>query len=133
MQESVSPFYSSANYSQYEGSPSNMPIDREIGRATTSSLANYSQQSYATPFVTNFLSPYATTEIHNSASHLHNGHSRISGNSIGAYVPSSSVVVACGTGDWKENLAAEFKKLNALHLELQQRPHDPALVQAYEA
>ena len=48
-------------------------------------------------------------------------------------MPSSSVAVACGTGDWKENLAAEFKMLNALHLELQQRPHDPALVQAYEA
>ena len=120
--ESVSPFYSSANNSQYMVSPSNMPIDREIGRATTSSLANYPQLSYDTPYVTNFSAPYATSEIHNSAPHLQNGYSRISGNSIGAHVPSSSVVVACGTNDWKENLAAEFKKLNALHLELQQRP-----------
>ena len=107
-----------------------MPIDREIGHATTSNLANYSQPSYATSYVTNFSAPYATSEIHNSVPHLHNAYSRISGNSVGAHVPSSSVFVACGTGAWKENLAAEFKKLNALHLKLQQRPHDPALVQA---
>ena len=110
-----------------------MPIDREIGHVTTRNLANYSQPSYATTYVTNFSAPYATSEIHNSVPHLHNGYSRISGNSVGAHVPSSSVAVACGTGDWKENLAAEFKMLNALHLELQQRPHDTALVQAYEA
>ena len=70
--ESVSPFYSSANHSQYVGSPSNMPMDREIGHATASNLANYSQPSYATPFGTNSLAPYATSEIHNSAPHLQN-------------------------------------------------------------
>ena len=69
--ESVSSFYSSANNSQYVVSPSNMPIDREIGCATASSLANYPQLSYATPYVTNFSAPYATSEIHNSVPHLH--------------------------------------------------------------
>ena len=91
--ESVSRFYSSANHSQYVGSPSNMPMDREIGHATASNLANYSQPSYGTTFVTNFSAPYVTSEIHNLVPHLHNGYSRISENSIGAHVPSSSVVV----------------------------------------
>ena len=35
-QESVSPFYSSANNLQYDVSPSHMPMDRGIGHATTS-------------------------------------------------------------------------------------------------
>jgi hypothetical protein len=53
MQNSVSPFYSSANNLQYFGSPSHMPMDRAIGDSTTSYLANYSQSSYTTPYVTN--------------------------------------------------------------------------------
>ena len=89
MQDSVS---SSVNSSQYVVSASNMPVDRGIGRATNSYLANYSQPSYATPYDTNFSAPYATGYIHNSATHLHNGYSRISGNSIEAQVPSSSAV-----------------------------------------
>ena len=40
MQESVSDFYTSANSSQYVGLPLNMPMDREIGHATSSYLAN---------------------------------------------------------------------------------------------
>ena len=37
-----------------------------------------------------------------------------------------------GTNDWKEKLAAEFKKLNSLHRELEDRPHDLATIQDYE-
>jgi hypothetical protein len=48
MQNSVSPFYSSANNLQYVGSPSHMPMDTTISHDTTSYLANYSQTSYAT-------------------------------------------------------------------------------------
>jgi hypothetical protein len=96
MQDSVSSSYSSVNSSQYMVSALNMPMDREIVHATASYLANYSQPSYATSFVTNYSAPYATSGIHNSAPHLYNGYSRINGNSIGTYVPSSSTV-AYGT------------------------------------
>jgi hypothetical protein len=96
MQDSVSSSYSSVNSSQYMVSALNMPMDREIGHTTASYLANNSQPSYATSFVTNYSAPFATSGIHNSAPHLHNGYSRISGNSIGTYVPSSSIV-AYGT------------------------------------
>jgi len=135
-----------------------MQMDREIGHAT-SYLANYPQLSYATPHISNFSVPYANNDIHNSASHHYNGYSRISENSIGANVPSSSIVAYgmsphlqyfgdtslpkgtksigghsyAGTNDWKEKLAVEFKKLNSLHRELEERPHDLATIQAYEA
>jgi len=89
MQQSVSPFYPSAPNLQYVNS--NMPVDRGIGYATTSYSANYHQPSYATPHTTNVLTPYATVDIHNSASHLH-GHSRISDKFAGAYMPSSNIV-----------------------------------------
>ena len=88
-QQSVSPFYSSATSLQYVNP--NMPVDRGIGHATTSYPANYPQSSYATPHATNFLAPYATMGIHNSASHLH-ANSRISENSIGSHVSSPSIV-----------------------------------------
>ena len=69
MQQSVSPFYSSATSLQYVNQ--NMPVDTGIGHATTSYPANYPKSSYATPHATNCLAPYATMGIHNSASHLH--------------------------------------------------------------
>ena len=89
MQKSVSHFYSSAPNLQYVNS--NMPVDRGIGYATTSYSANYHQPSYATPHTSNVSAPYATVDIHNSASHLH-GHSRISDKFAGAYMPSSNIV-----------------------------------------
>ena len=89
MQQSVSPFYSSATSLQYVNQ--NMPVDTGIGHATTSYPANYPQSSYATPHATNFLAPYATMGIHNSASHLH-ANSRISENSIGSHVSSPSII-----------------------------------------
>jgi hypothetical protein len=95
--ESVSHVYSSTNNSQYVGSPSNMPMDREIGHATTSYLANYPQPSYAIYHANNFSPPYATRDIHNSAPHHHNGYSRIDGNSIGANVVSLSTTIAYST------------------------------------
>jgi hypothetical protein len=91
MQNNASSFYSSANNLQYFGSPIHMPMDRATGDSTTSYLANYSQPSY-TPYVTNFSAPYATSDIHNSAIHLHTACSRISENSIEAHVPSSNTV-----------------------------------------
>jgi hypothetical protein len=100
MQNSVSPFYSSANNLQYFGSPSHMPMDRAIGDSTTRYLANYSQSSYTTPYVTNFSAPYATLDVHNSATDLHTACSRISENSIGAHVASSDTV-ACDTSPKK--------------------------------
>jgi hypothetical protein len=100
MQNSVSPFCSSANNLQYFGSPSHMPMDRAIGDSTTSYLANYSQSSYTTPYVTNFSAPYATSNVHNSATDLHTACSRISENSIGAHVASSDTV-ACDTSPKK--------------------------------
>jgi hypothetical protein len=48
MQNSVSPFYPSANNLQYVDSPSHMPMDRAIGISSTVYLANYTQPSYAT-------------------------------------------------------------------------------------
>lgn len=96
MQGSVSSFYSSVSDSQHVGAPPVIPMDVGIGHATTSYLDGYSQTSYATPHVTDFSAPYATSDIHYSAPHLHNGYSRLSGTSIGANVPSSSIV-AYGT------------------------------------
>ena len=55
IQESVSPFYSSAKNLQYTSST--MPMDGRIGHATTSYSACYSQLSYATPHVSNFSTP----------------------------------------------------------------------------
>ena len=132
MQESVSDFYTSANSSHYVGLPLNMTMDREIGHATSSYLANCPQPSYATSYATNFSAPYATGEIHNSASPLHNGYSRISGDLAGAHVPSSTTV-AYGFDGWKEKLATDFKKLNALHFKLEEKLHDLATIKAYEA
>ena len=94
MQQSVSTFYSSANNSQYVNP--NMPMDREIGHATTSYLANYPQPSYVAPYVTNFSAPYAASDMNTSAPHFYNGYSRLSGNSEGANVLSSSAA-AYGT------------------------------------
>ena len=45
----------------------------------------------------------------------------------------SSTTVAYGFDGWKEKLATDFKKLNALHLKLEEKPHDLATIQAYEA
>jgi hypothetical protein len=95
IQNNVSPFYSSANNLQFSASPSHMPMDSVTGYGTTSYLANYSEPSYVTPYVTNFLAPYATPDIHNSATHLHNAYSQISESSV-EHVPSSNTVV-CDT------------------------------------
>jgi hypothetical protein len=96
IQNNVSPFYSSANNLQFFASPSHMPMDSATCYGTSSYLANYSEPSYVTLYVTNFLAPYATSDIHNSATHLHTACSRISENSIGAHVASSDTV-ACDT------------------------------------
>ena len=53
IQQSVSPFYASASSTQYVNSSMNTPMDKEIGHATTSYLANYPQTPYATSYVTN--------------------------------------------------------------------------------
>jgi len=89
MQQGVSPFYSSAIKLQYVNP--NMPVDRGIGHATTSYSANYPQPSYATPHAVNFLAPYATVDVHNSAPHLH-GQGRISETSARAQMPSPTTV-----------------------------------------
>ena len=57
IQESVSPFYSSATNLQYVNAT--LPMDGRIGHATTSYSASYSQPSYATPHVSNFSALYA--------------------------------------------------------------------------
>ena len=80
MQESVSPFYSSATNVQY--SNPTMPMNERIGHATSGYSASYSQSSYATPHVSNFSAPYTTVDVHNSASHL-SGHSRLNVNFTG--------------------------------------------------
>jgi hypothetical protein len=113
-------------------SSSNMAMDRGIGRASASYSANYSQPSYAIPHVTNFSAPHATRDIHNSAMDLHNGYSRMSGNSVEARVHSSSTV-AYGNDDWKKQLLENFYEFQDLHRKLIERPHDPATIQAYEA
>jgi hypothetical protein len=131
MQDSVSSFYSSVD-TQYMVSDLNMLMDREIGHASTSYLANYSGPSYVAPYVINFSAPYATGDTHNSAPHLHNGYSRINGNSIEAQVPSSSPA-AYENNDCRGKLAAEFKKLNALRRKQEENPCDLAAIHAYES
>jgi hypothetical protein len=96
MQNNVSPFYSSANNLQFFASPSHMPMDSAACYGTTSYLANCSEPSHITPYVTNFSAPYASSDNLNSATHLHNSYSRISENSVGPHVPSSNIV-ACDT------------------------------------
>ena len=94
IQESVSPFYSSAANVQY--SNPTMPMNERIGHATNGYLASYSQPSYATPHVSNSSAPYTTVDAHNSASHLP-GYSRMNVNFTGAVVPNiveDEVVVA---------------------------------------
>jgi hypothetical protein len=132
LQDSVSSFYSSVDSSEYIVSPAYMSMDREIEHATTSYLANYPEPSYVASYVTNFSAPYATGDIHNSAPHLHNAYSRINGNSIEAQVPSCSAA-AYENNDCRGKLAAEFKKLNALHRELEENPCDLAAMHAYES
>src|SRR4051812_13482007 len=83
MQESVSPFYSSASNVQYTNPT--MPMNERIGHATTSYSASYSQSLYATPHDNNFSAPYTTVDVHNSASDLP-GHSRINVNFTGVVV-----------------------------------------------
>jgi hypothetical protein len=100
MQNSVSPFNLSANNLQYVDSPKHMPMDRTIDHVNTSCLSNYSQPSHAIPYVTNFSVPYASGDIHNSATHLHNGYSRIYENSVQDHM-SSSNTVACHTSRTK--------------------------------
>ena len=68
IQESVSPFYSSATDLQYVNPT--LPMDGRIGHSTTSYSASYSQPSYATPHVSNSSAPYTTVDAHNLASHL---------------------------------------------------------------
>ena len=68
MQESVSPFYSSASNVQYTNPT--MPMNERIDHAATSYSASYSQPSYATPHVSNYSAPYTTIDDHNSTSHL---------------------------------------------------------------
>jgi hypothetical protein len=96
MQNNVSFFYPSANNLQFFASPSHVPMDNAADYGTTSYLANYSEPSYVTPYVTNFSAPYVTSDIHNSTAHLHSTYGRISENSIEDDVPSSNTV-ACGT------------------------------------
>jgi hypothetical protein len=45
---------------------------------TTSYFTNYSRPSYVATFVTNFSTPYATRDIHNSATHIHNDYNQTS-------------------------------------------------------
>jgi hypothetical protein len=96
MQNNVSSFYPLANNLQFFASPSHVPMDNAADYGTTSYLANCSEPSYITPYVTNFSAPYATPDIHYSAEHLHNTYSRLSENSIGYHVASSDTV-ACDT------------------------------------
>ena len=94
IQQSVSPFYSSATNLQYVNPT--MPMNERIGHATNGYLASYSQPSYATPHVTNSSATYTIVDAHNSASHLF-GHSRINVNFTGAVEPNiaeDEVVVA---------------------------------------
>ena len=77
IEESVSPFYSSATNLQYVNPT--FPMDGRIVHSTTSYSASYSQPSYATPHVSNFSAPYTTVDAHNSASHLP-GYSRMNVN-----------------------------------------------------
>jgi hypothetical protein len=73
-----------------------MPMDIAAGYGTTNYLANCSEPSYITPYVTNFSAPCASPDDFNSATHFHNAYSRISENSIGAHVPLSNTI-ACDT------------------------------------
>ena len=84
IQESVSPFYSSAANLQYVNPT--LPMDGRIGHSTTSYSASYSQTSCATPHVSNSSSPYTSVDAHNSTSHLP-GYSRMNVNFTGAVVP----------------------------------------------
>ena len=94
MQESVSPFHSSATNVQYTNPT--MPMNERICHAATSYSTSYSQTSCATPHVINSSAPYTTVDAHNSASHLP-GYSRMNVNFRGAVVPNiveDEVVVA---------------------------------------
>ena len=111
IEESVSPFYSSATNVQYTNPT--MPMNERIGHATNGYLASYSQPSYVTPHVSNSSAPYTTVDAHNSASHLP-GHSRIDVNFTGAVVPNiveDEVVVAALKS------LAQNKRISALFLE----------------
>ena len=130
MQASVSPFYASASNTQYANLSLNMPMDREIGHATTSYLANYLQPSYHAPYATNVSSSCATGEIHNLAPHSRSDHGWISENLTGTHISSN---VACGLHSFKEQVATVIKEVNDIYLRLAENPHDPTAIQAYEA
>ena len=123
IQESVSPFYSSATNLQYTSST--MPMDGRIGHATTSYSASYSQPSYTTPHDSNFSAPYTTVDVHNSTSDLP-GHSRMNVNFTGAVVPNiveDEVVVAALKS------LVQNKRISALCLE----QHEKGLFPDYAA
>src|SRR3954471_13109776 len=132
IQQSVSPFYASASSTQYVNSSMNTPMDREIGHATTSYLANYPQPPCAASYVTNVSSSCATGDIHNSAPHFHSNHGRINENLPGAQV-ASCTNVAYGSDSFKEKLFEYFNEFASLNCELIERPHDPATIRDYEA
>ena len=123
MQESVSPFYSSASNVQYTNPT--MPMNERIGHATSGYLDSYSQPSYATTHVSNSSAPYTTVDAHNSASHLP-GYSRMNVNFTGAVVPNiveDEVVVAALKS------LAQNKRISALCLE----QHEKGLFPDYAA
>src|ERR1041385_1404851 len=110
IQQSVSSLYASASSTQYVNSSMNTPMDREIGHATTSYLANYPQPTYATSYVTNVSSSCATGEIHNSAPHFHSDHGRINENLTGAHVPSCTNA-AYGLDSFKKKTFSRFQRV----------------------
>jgi ABC-type antimicrobial peptide transport system permease subunit len=97
-QHGVSSFYSSVKNSHCINRSRHMPMDERIGQFNSNHQVNYSQCSYATPYVVEkgvtptCSTPYASCNFHDSTSYASNDYSRINEHSSNVYTPPQAIV-----------------------------------------
>jgi hypothetical protein len=75
-----------------------MPMDEKIGQFNSNHQANYSERSYATPYVVEkevmptCSTPYASYNFHDSVPYVSNDYSRINEHSSSVYTPPHATV-----------------------------------------
>jgi hypothetical protein len=89
----VSSFYSSIEKSHCINRPRHMLMDERIGQFNSNHQVNYSQCSYATPYIVEkevtptCSTPYASCNFHDSAPYVSNDYSRVNKHSSNLYTP----------------------------------------------
>jgi hypothetical protein len=97
-QHGVSSFYSSVEYSHCINRSQHMPMDERIGQFNYNHKVNYSQCSYATPYVVEkevtptCSTPYVSCNFHDSTPYVSNDYSRINEHSSHLYIAPHATV-----------------------------------------